>query len=201
MLPPENSTAKDIMLPVDSYPIIYENDTVKRALSKFQFSLCSYQNKRRNLLVLDQEDKPIGWVTLRDILSVIQPISTLKSYIQGWNLADYNGPATYFAREFYNSIDSNYWQKTLTELCENLADKIITDIIRPLESGAVHANTSLHTAATIMSENNISTLPVVEQGKLVGFIRAEDIVLEMAKVVMNVPHTEKGKLTIPSTSS
>jgi predicted transcriptional regulator len=196
MTPPGNPTVKDLMLPVDSYPIIYENETVKRILSKFQFSLSSNQIKRRNILVLDRNDKPIGWITLRDILKVIQPTSTLKGYVQGWNLASLSSSSAYFARELIKSGKNHQW-KTLTELCESIAEKIITDLVRPLESGAVHANSSLEEAATIMADKNISTLPVVEQGKLVGFIRAEDIVLEVAKVVMNTP-SKKEKLPIPS---
>ena len=199
MSSPDKLTAKDIMLPADSYPVIYEDETVKRAFSKFQLSLLSRQNKRRNLLVLDRHDKPIGWVTLQDIFKIMYSGNLSLKNVRGWNLARLSGPSAYFAKELLNWSPNNIWE-SLDKNCQKVAGLKISEILRPLESGAVHASASLNAVAAVMSENNLSTLPVVENGKLVGFVRAEDIILEMAKLVMS-PDEDKEKPTIPVTEN
>lgn len=194
MLKCVDKIARDIMLPVDTYPVIYENETVKRALCKLQYFLLSSTVKRRNLLVLDGNEQPVGWVSLCDLLTVVQPHSIVNGYVKGWNISCFTNSTMHYARELLNAAGLKTYE-SLEDLCEKLEDIKIKDFVRPLESGAVQIDTSLHTVAAIMSKNNISTLPVVEKGKLMGFIRAEDIIIEMAKLVMN----PKRKISIPST--
>jgi predicted transcriptional regulator len=185
-------TAKDIIQSLDSYPSIYADDTIKRALSKFQFSLCNSHFKRRNLLVLDRVDKQVGWITLWDILSLIQPGKMNKAeimdmeYIKGWNLSWYSKPSSYYIRQLVWWVSDDVWP-SLEKHCERIADMKITSLVRPIDSCLIKHDTSLKEVAAVMYEKNLFTLPVVEEEKLIGFIRAEDIILETARVMMKLP--------------
>lgn len=201
MASPVKLTAKDIMVSADSYPVIYEDETIKRVFSKFQFSLTSSYNKRRTLLVLDRSDKPIGWITLQDLLKKIYSYNLGLKNVHGWNLSTFTGPSAYFAKELLSLFSKDSWM-SLDQNYSRIADLKITELLRPLESGAVHADTSLDAVAVIMTEKNLSTLPVVEHGKLVGFVRAEDIFLEMAKIVADADKdVKKDKTKIPATEN
>ncbi|MBM7853995.1 putative transcriptional regulator [Desulfohalotomaculum tongense] len=190
----DKKVAKDIMVPSDRYPVIYEDETIKRVLSKFQFSLCSKQSKRRNLLVLNRNDEPIGWVTLRDILAAVHPSNLDYTNKHKWNLQGLTGPSAYFARELMNWV-SNDTLNSLADQCQKISNLRVDKLVRPLESGAVHAETPLNAVASIMYEKNLSTLPVVENGKLVGFVRAEDIIMEMASILINTTVNKKNQST------
>ncbi|MTI81265.1 MAG: CBS domain-containing protein [Firmicutes bacterium] len=181
----EMKTAKDIMKSADSYPIAYNDETIKRVLSKFQFSLTSKHSKRRNILVINRNDEPVGWVNLRDVLASIHPSNLGNNTEQNLTLQGLKGPSAYFARELMSWVSNDTLVNSLAEQCEKASELKIEKILRPLESGAVHAGTPLNVVASIMYENNLSTLPVVENGKLIGFIRAEDIVMEMASILIN----------------
>lgn len=185
-------TAKDIIQSLDSYPLIYIDDTIKRALSKFQFSLCNSHLKRRNLLVLNREDEQVGWITLWDILSLIQPGKMNNSeimemeYIKGWNLAGFSKSSSYYIRQLVWWVSDDLWP-SLEKHCERIAEMKITSLVRPIESCSIKHDTSLKEVAAVMYEKNLFTLPVVEKEKLIGFIRAEDIILETARIMMKLP--------------
>lgn len=190
MLSPE-ITARSICQPIDSYPVIYQDDTVKRALVKLQFSLCNSSHKRRHLLVLDRNDRHTGWLTIWDILAILQPgwsnqyPVTNIDYVKGWNLSTYTNSSTYFIRQLVWWVSDDTWP-SLEKHCEKIANIQVNKLARPLESCSVESSTCLKEVAAIMVEKNLFSLPVVDKGELVGFIRSEDIILEVARIMMNI---------------
>ncbi|MEG6616862.1 CBS domain-containing protein [Peptococcaceae bacterium 1198_IL3148] len=194
-------TAKDIIQPLDSYPSIYIDDNIKRALSKLQFSLCNSHLKRRSLLVLNRDDKMVGWINLWDILALIQPrkindaeIIDLE-YIKGWNLAGYSKSSSHYIRHLVWWVSDDVWP-SLEKHCERIADMKITNLVRPIEAYAVQYDTCLKEVVAVMYEKNLFTLPVVEKEELIGFIRAEDIILETARIMMNLPVIKNEKYAV-----
>jgi hypothetical protein len=199
MLTPD-LTARDIIHQLDSYPTIYQDDSVKRALSKFQFSLSNNSLKRRNLLVLDREDKEIGWITLCDVLAIIQPGKTNISqatdleYINGWNISGFSNSSAYYIRHLVWWVSDDTWP-SLEKQCAKIADMQVKNLVRPIKSCCIEASTSLKEVAAVMYEKNLFTLPVIDdKEKLIGFVRAEDIVLEAARIIMNLPEPSQNEL-------
>lgn len=182
-------TAKDICQPIDSYPVIYEDDTVQRALSKLQFALCNSAHKRRNLLVLDRNDQHVGLITLWDILALLQPNKFTEhhvdnlNYIKGWNISTYANSSSYFIQQLMWWVSDEVWP-SLEKHCEGIADIKVKKLARSLHSSAVEGNFCLKEVATVMHKNNLFTLPVMENGKFIGVIRSEDIILEAARIMM-----------------
>lgn len=189
-------TAKDICQPIDSYPVIYEDDTVQRALSKLQFSLYNSTHKRRHLLVLDKNEQYIGLITLWDILALLQPeqfgehqVDNLH-YIKGWNVSIYAHSSSNFIRQLMWWASDEVWP-SLEKHCEKIAGLKVKKLSRSLQSCSVEGNVCLKEVALIMHKKKVSTLPVMENGQFIGLIRAEDIILEAARVMMNMSTANK----------
>lgn len=185
-------TAKDICQPIGSYPVIYEDDTVQRALFKLQFSLCNSTRKRRHLLVMNRNDEFVGLLSLWDILALLQPDQFAKhqidaiDYIKGWNISVYTKPSDYFIRQLMFWAMDDGWP-SLEKHCERIADIKVKKLARTLKSCAVHQEMCLKEVASLMQKKSVFTLVVMKDSQLVGIIRAEDIVLEAARILINMP--------------
>ncbi len=185
MTPPKRKTAGDIMLPASNFPLIYEDETIKRALTKFQFILPSQQGEKHVLVVINRKDEPIGWFALQDLLRVILG----SGYKNQYNLSQLTGPYASFARIMVSVLPDD-WDK-LSEQCCRVADRHIGAYCRPLEKDAVDVNAGIKQVASLMNQKNLYIMPVVEKGKLRGFIRSEDIILEMGKELAEAPFPGK----------
>ncbi len=176
MSAPRKVTARDIMMPVSACPVIYEDETIERALTKFQFLFCSNQSKKLSLVVINRRDIPIGWLLPEDLLAIILG----KSYTNRYNLSELAGPFAHYAREVINLLP-NSWE-TLTEQCHKAAGKQVGESIRLFKNNAVNAEAAFKEVVSVMHKHKLYTLPVVDRDKLIGFVKLEDIMLEMAGI-------------------
>ena len=181
MPPSKRRTARDIMMPLYACPVIYEDETIKRALIKFQFLLCSNQSKKLLLVVINRQDIPIGWLLPEDLLAAIFG----KSYKSRHNLSELTGPFAHYVREIINLVPDSW--ETLTEQCHKAAGKQVGEIIRLFKNDAVDGEAGFKEVISVMHRHNLYTLPVIDRNKLIGFVRAEDIMLEMLRMLIDAP--------------
>lgn len=153
---PGTKMVKELMVPISKYPSVYNTDTLKDAIKVLK-NVLSEKKEHRSMLVLRREgnkEKLVGILTVRDILFAIKAKTMCKDededYTMSWS-------------RLYN----------VGSIC-----KIITtvgDSISPLVTEFVQSDQDVSDAIRILMSYNIHILPVYEGEKLVGIIRAVDI--------------------------
>jgi CBS domain-containing protein len=146
-------TAKDIMT---REVITVRQDTTVKELAEIL-----WKNKISGVPVLDENDTVVSVVTVSDLIDQTKKvhiptmISLLDSVI------------------FLES--SKKTEEEIKKMSGDTAQDICSD-----ELISVAENTGLDEIATIMSERNVHTLPVIQDNKLVGVIGKSDIIRSIA---------------------
>jgi len=122
------------------------------------------ENNIGGVPVVDADNKIVGIITEKDLLyKDIEPRVPAAVNIQGATL-------------FLEGISR--YRKELKKLVATRAEDIMTrDVI------TVDENTEVERVARIMVESDITRVPVVNNGKLVGIISRADIVKHIAKTL------------------
>lgn len=147
-------TAKDIM----TRKII----TVKKDLPIKDLSKIFIESRVNGIPVVDNNDKLIGIVTENDLID------------QNKNL---HIPTVISLFDAVIYLESD---KKFTEDVRKLTGSTVGDIYTS-KVITITPETSLNDCATIMAEKNIHTLPVLENGKLVGIIGKIDLIKGLAQ--------------------
>ncbi|TYO95393.1 HPP family protein [Desulfallas thermosapovorans] len=151
---------KELMIPLSEYPKVYDDDSLRDAISSLK-AFRAGDNRHRSVLVfsrtkkINNEEKLVGILTVRDILN----------HIKGKTLS-YNG-AELFAVSW-----SRFYHK------EPLKKSVVTkvgDVISPLVQAFVQSEQSVTDAIRLMMTKNVNILPVFEGQKAVGVIRGIDL--------------------------
>lgn len=165
---PENKKAKELMVPISEYPVVYDTDSIKDAIMVLKEHFVNGTG-HRSLLVLSKtkkinnEDELVGIVTIRDILHAI------KRKIMAYDIDElYSMSWALFFRHEY--------------LRETTAEKT-GDIIKPLVHAYIQTGEDVSVAIRKMMTKNVNILPVFEGNKVVGILRAVDILDYIAEML------------------
>ena len=163
---------RDILIPLDEYPKVHEEATLRDA---FMVLREGYRRGRRfrHVLVLDRQERLIGILGMRDILRGVFP-----DYLKPENHLRFEGALNDVAGL------ASIWQDTCQEQCAAAANKpvrsfmgAIPDIITP--------DSPIALAAYLMVAHNTSMLPVVEAQRVVGVCRIIDVFNEASEAVLH----------------
>ncbi|WP_027719160.1 CBS domain-containing protein [Desulfovirgula thermocuniculi] len=141
-------TVKEIMVPLYSCPTIREDLSLKEALAVIR-------TPPNTLLVLDRKQRPVGIVTVQSLFKAV-PLFTLSP----------NGKQTLlkivrlFHRRKQNGTGTT---------------PSIKDFIWPLTKVNVSSYEPVYNAVLKMLAYRVDSLPVTEDGKVLGMVRATDI--------------------------
>ncbi|RLC26261.1 MAG: hypothetical protein DRH21_02635 [Deltaproteobacteria bacterium] len=157
---------KDLMIPLEDYDSISSDKSVRDA-----YELMA-KTGHHAILVLDENNKPIGQLSHRDVLMALEPKYTPSVRGDSWFTPEAfkNYPVFYYDGEFSGQCKAQL-KKTVKEVMSSFPVSINEDA--PL-SEAVH----------VMVTNNIGRMPVVSDDKFKGMIRLTEIFDEMKKVVL-----------------
>ncbi|MFC1553057.1 HPP family protein [candidate division KSB1 bacterium] len=172
----ENVLVSDIMIYLDEYPAIASTATIREAMDmmeNFQISVHEHKSRPRVILVLDKDDRLIGFVRRRDILRGLEP-----SFLQSRMLK-------YQKKLFNIKIDPELSEFSFENLFRNLKTNsekpvkeiMITDVF------TINYDEHLIKAISLLVENDITFLPVLNKGKVVGVIRSIEVFREIAKYI------------------
>lgn len=165
---------RDLMIPISEYATVALSASIQEAVRLLETildeSCCS---SYRSVLVMDENGNALGILTLRDLIKAIAPQVVDPNLLPNsitWIIED-TTPNGYLADIFSAERGKSQAQKTVREVMGKM--NLIT----------VEAETPLIKAVHIMIQKNIGTLPVIDQGKLVGIIRINEVFREIAKVI------------------
>lgn len=161
-VPMDEPTIAELMVSPSIYPRLYVDEPVTRALSALHHAFFKpaaeggAPGEVRSALVFDREEKLVGIVRFTDMLRLVLPSfleeSEYTSYFTGMFLAQ----------------------------CKVTSNRVLSDIIDDLVTVDVRA--PIMEAIHLMVRHHLINLPVMEEKRLVGVLRARDIILRVARI-------------------
>ncbi|MEW5762808.1 MAG: CBS domain-containing protein [Bacillota bacterium] len=162
---------RDLMIPISQYSTVSTEDTVAEAIALLRKSVRRYETGEceghRAVLVVDREGKPVGILTYRELIRAIEP----------WFLYP---PKLEERISWPVDVPEIPWEGFFTERTRAEARRKVGEIMRPINLVTVEADAPLMKAVHLMVEHNVGTLPVMEDGRVVGVVRISELFAEVA---------------------
>ena len=157
---------KDLMIPLENYDSISSNKSVREA-----FELMD-KTGHHAILVLDENNEPIGQLSYRDALIALEPKYSAGKWGHSW-----------FTPEAFKNYPVFYYDGEFSGQCKAQLKKSVKEVMSSFPI-SINEDAPLSEAVHVMVANNIGRMPVVSGGKVKGMIRLIEIFEEMKKVVL-----------------
>jgi len=168
--------AEDVMIPLDSYPHVPHWFSLKQAISemeKTQFEVDGRKSLPRVVLVFDEEYRLMGMVRRRDILRGLGSDPMQESRER----AGEKDPGIRRAK----SPSDAAGQVTLEEL-KKRAERPVSEVMTPIRV-TLDAAAPLMEVAYFMAINDVSIVPIMKNGTVVGMARSADVLRRVGEAL------------------
>jgi len=165
---PDSLYVRDFYVPLDKYPHICASCSIKEAYSLMHSSL-SEKHKYRTILVYDDINQLLGYLSVRDLMYAMGP-EYIKKQV----------PKKSFQPQFLDEIPhdltalSLIWQDEFTRKIRDAAKKPVSEVMAPLLS-PVYLDDQVAKCIHQMLKDDVFMLPVVEEENVIGVIRLFDM--------------------------
>lgn len=172
--------ASEVMIPIQRYPFATPECTLRDAIALFRDPLFDIRSRSgrlslpRVLLVIEGGRDLVGMVRRRDILSGLEP-GFLRSEPQDSRLRLFSVPGDPELAEL--SLGG------LEAAMKRRADRPVRQIMQPIGPMA-DAGDHLFKIITEMVDSNVSLIPVLQNGVVVGVVRSVDVLYEVSKFIL-----------------
>ena len=157
---------KDLMIPLENYDSISSNKSVREA-----FELMD-KTGHHAILVLDENNEPIGQLSYRDALIALEPKYSAGKWGHSW-----------FTPEAFKNYPVFYYDGEFSGQCKAQLKKSVKEVMSSFPV-SIDEDAPLSEAVHVMVAKNIGRMPVVSGGKFKGMIRLVEIFDEIKKVVL-----------------
>lgn len=161
-------TARDLMVPLESYPHVRDDSTLLDALttmSRAHIHMHGETSLPRILLVVDHQEVLVGMLRRRDILRGLSP-----RWFFG---ADSRHPEDVYDTDMDHNISEVLADKVVSRFRER-AQLPIAEYVQGI-SGVVQAEDSLIRLVNIMVKKGYHMLPVLEEDHAIGVVRSVEV--------------------------
>ncbi len=164
---------RDFMIPLEKFPAIRDNTTLLdavRVMEEAQLEVDRRKSLPRVLLVHDEIGVFVGYVRRRDIMHGLEPEHLISE------------PLQYKKKLFDVGVDPNLSELSYDHLINQIkqhTDRPVSDVMHPIET-TINADDHLGKAIYEMVTFNVSPIPVLDKGYVVGVIRSVDVFHEIA---------------------
>lgn len=170
-------TVKDLLIPLDQYPHIYEHQTVDEAIQSFM-EFRAGQKERLHyamLFVLNTHNQLIGRLTLMDIMRAFAP-----RLFDGLQTSRFDGK-----KGEYPNLALLH-EETIFAECGKSRMRPIKPFVKAIDF-TISATTHMLTAMVMMHGRGEFDVPVTEKGSVVGVLRLEEIFTTMCNTYCPIP--------------
>jgi CBS-domain-containing membrane protein len=172
----EVKRAADLMIPLGEYPHVPYWFSLREAiavLERSQIEVAGRKSLPRAFLVFNEAYELLGSVRRRDILRGLGPRFLVDKLDQS---------KTLFEVKVDPNLSEMHYEKILTGLREQ-AERSVAEVMQPV---AVTVQSGDHLMKIIfeMVHNDLSMIPVMENGAVVGVVRSVDVLEEVARLVV-----------------
>lgn len=167
--------ASDVMIPLENYPHIPYWFTLRQAMAEMESSQLEFEGRKslpRGVLVFDERYQLLGMVRRRDILRGLEP--------------DFMAPAHHQKQPFDVVVDANLSELSFDRMATGLrerAERPVSDVMIPVKV-TVQAEDHFIKVVHEMTRNNLSFIPVLQGGRVVGVVRTVELFAEIARLVL-----------------
>jgi len=163
-----HKTAKDLMIPLEDYPHIPYWFTLRQAMAIVREAAIKFEGQfePRAVLVFDEQYQLMGILTLRDIITGLEP-----KFLQETMLTKMDPSLTVLMGNFYGPKMKEQSQRPVSE------------VMSPTKV-TVNAEDPITKPLYVMIKENVSLIPVMQGGKVAGMLRLSDLFGEISKIVL-----------------
>ncbi|MFO8058320.1 MAG: CBS domain-containing protein [bacterium] len=191
----ETKRVADLMIAIQDYPWVYERQTLKETIEKmsgWQLECDGRKSLPRIVLVFNKHDKLTGVVRRRDILRGLEP-----SMLEEKPLRERKRIFDFRVAADVPDMSKDKWFKGMLERfqlsyeqlvhgIQERAKRQVSDVMLPANV-TVEAETHFLKAVYEMVDNNLSLLPVMKGGKVIGVLRSVEVFHEISHMVLDPP--------------
>ena len=163
-----HKTAKDLMIPLEDYPHIPYWFTLRQAMAIVREAAIKFEGQfePRAVLVFDEKYQLMGILTLRDIITGLEP-----KFLQETMLIKMDPSLTVLMGDFCGPKMKEQSQRPVSE------------VMSPIKV-TVNAEDPITKPLYLMIKENIGLIPVMQGGKVAGMLRLSDLFGEISKMVL-----------------
>jgi CBS-domain-containing membrane protein len=173
----KTTCASDLMIPLSDYPHMPYWFTLRQAMATLRSSRIEVDGKvslPRAFLVFNEAYELLGVVRRRDILRGLEP-----RFLEG------KGPS--FPRKLFDvKADPDLLELgdgTLASRIRERAERPVADVMQPIRVTLQH-DAPLMRVIYEMVENDLSMIPVLREGSVVGVVRSVDVLDAVSRLVL-----------------
>ena len=161
-------TAKELMIPLEDYPHIPYWYTLRQAMAIVREATIKFEGafEPRAILVFDEKYQLMGILTLRDIITGLEP-----KFLQETSLVKMDPSLTVLLGDFCGPKMKEQSQRPVSE------------VMSPIKV-TVNAGDPITKPLYLMIKENIGLIPVMQSGKVAGMLRLSDLFGEISKMVL-----------------
>lgn len=171
----------DVYVSIDDYPNISMDAPIGHAIHMMH-NVLEDKNKYRTILVLDDEDHLMGYLTLRDLIRAVGPnyLHKTRPAVKGHQPFNLEG----LTQDM--SALSLIWQEGFTLKLQDELNKPVSDYMTLVED-TITADDPIAKCLYLMLFHDVLILPVIEEeNRVVGVIRLVDLFEQIAESVEKV---------------
>ena len=163
-----HKTAKDLMIPLEDYPHIPYWFTLRQAMAIVREAAIKYEGRfePRTVLVFDEKYQLMGILTLRDIITGLEP-----NFLQETSLIKMDPSLTVLMGDFCGPK------------MQEQSQRLVSEIMSPIKV-TVNAEDPITKPLYLMIKENAGLIPVMQGGKVAGMLRLSDLFGEISKMVL-----------------
>jgi CBS domain-containing protein len=169
----DDLVATDFMIPIEEYPHIDASSTVCDAMSLMHTSLAA-PHKFRTILVTDENQRLLGYLSLRDLIRAVGPGYLRKE------APNYKGHQPFQGIANDLSALSLIWQDGFSVKIRAEAKKPVKDMMTLIEHTVLPGDPFAKCVHLMVVQNEL-IIPVAENDKVIGVIRLVDIFERIAE--------------------
>ena len=161
----DNPVVRDLVIPLKDFPHLKESQTLHDAVGELISYTCGEYDRIRyaELLILNERNQLSGRVTLQNILLSLDPRLKEASKVKGFEGKEAG---------FLDLVV--LWEDSFFIECRKWSQIQIKDLMTPIKY-TVKGSDPVLKALAIMTNTNISVLPVLDEGRVIGVIRLKEI--------------------------
>jgi len=172
----KTSVIRDLIIPLDRYPNLNENQTLQEAIQALMAFRAGQEERIQygKVLVVNDQNQLVGKLSLVDIMHGLAP-----QLLEATKVAKFQGKDIDF-----ENLSILYEDKTLAD-CGKNQHKSVKALLHPI-TFSLPAETNILKALVMMSHRNDFTVPVTENGSIIGILRLEEIFHAMCTTYCDV---------------
>jgi len=161
----ETSVIRDIVIPLDRYPLLNENQTLQEAIQTFKDFRAGEQAQLHyaGILVVNDQNQLVGRLSLIDIMHGLVPRLVDTTKVKKFEGKDAEYPNLAFL----------YEETTYAE-CGKNQKKPIKPLLQAIDF-SLEADTHILKALVMMTNRNDFNVPVIDNGTIIGILDLEGI--------------------------